>query len=109
MQMYEYQLEAAKTRNEGLDLNYFLGKVAIEGGEAWQHEVKRKYHGKTLDRDAIIEELGDILWNISNAADDLGVTLEYIADANIAKLRKRHGESYNPAHYATLPVFAATE
>lgn len=105
MQMYEYQVEARKTRNEGLDLNYLLGKVAIEGGEAWQHEIKRIYHGKPFDKDAVIEELGDILWNMSNAADDLGVTLEYIADANIAKLRTRHGERYNPDHYATPSLF----
>lgn len=99
MQMYEYQLEACKTRNANADLLYLTGKLASEGGEALQLVLKERYHGKPMESEDLIEEAGDCLWYIANIADMLGVTLEYLADANIAKLRKRHGESYNPAHY----------
>lgn len=100
MQMYEYQIEAKKTRQPMADLNYLLGKIAVEGGEAWQHIMKAEYHDKPLDSVAILDELGDVLWYVANACDQLGVTLESVAEANVAKLRSRHGESYNPAHYA---------
>lgn len=99
MQMYEYQLEACKTRNDNADLLYLTGKLASEGGEALQLVLKQRYHGKPLAVGELIEELGDSLWYIANAADMLGVTLEDLAQRNIAKLRQRHGESYNPAHY----------
>ena len=105
MQMYEYQLEAVKTRNDSADLLYLTGKLANEGSEASQHMLKHVYHHAPLYRDYLLKEAGDALWYIANIADMLGVTLESIADANIAKLRQRHGESYNPAHYATPTLF----
>jgi NTP pyrophosphatase (non-canonical NTP hydrolase) len=100
MQMYEYELEAIKTRQPTADLMYMLGKIPVEGAEAFQHLLKHIYHDKPLDTDAIVDELGDVLWYVANAASMLGVTLEVVAEGNVAKLRQRHGETYNPAHYA---------
>jgi len=40
-------------------------------------------------RKAIIRELGDIQWYLANIAEDLGTTLEEIAEENIAKLQDR--------------------
>lgn len=99
MQMYEYQLEAVKTRNDSADLLYCVIGLSGEAGETLEMLKKHVYHKKPLDAGHLIEELGDALWYIANAADMLGVTLEELASLNIAKLRKRHGESYNPAHY----------
>ena len=39
----------------------------------------------------IMEELGDVLWYISACADELGLTLQEIAEYNVNKLAKRHG------------------
>ena len=99
MQMYEYQLEAAKTRQPTADLTYLLGKLPVESGEAFQHWLKHKYHNKPLNTTAIVDELGDVLWYLANAAQMLGVSLEYVAACNVDKLRARHGETYNPAFY----------
>ena len=99
MDMVEYQLEAVKTCHPQADLLYVLGKVTVEGGEAFQHVLKQVYHDKPLDRDAIVDELGDVLWYLANAAHMLGASLEYVAVCNVEKLRKRHGEQYNPAFY----------
>jgi NTP pyrophosphatase (non-canonical NTP hydrolase) len=40
-------------------------------------------------RGDIIKEIGDVLWYLARTADELGVNLEDIADANIAKLTDR--------------------
>ena len=37
----------------------------------------------------IVKELGDILWYISEIANNMGLTLEYIASSNIEKLADR--------------------
>ena len=39
------------------------------------------------------------MWHVAQLATDYGLSLADIAQANIEKLRQRHGESYNPAHY----------
>jgi len=36
------------------------------------------------------DELGDVLWYISACADELGITLDEIAEYNVEKLAKRH-------------------
>lgn len=40
-------------------------------------------------RDSIAKEAGDVLWNLSNLLEDLNMTLEDVATANIEKLESR--------------------
>jgi NTP pyrophosphatase (non-canonical NTP hydrolase) len=95
----EYQVQAMQTANPRLDLWYALAKMQVEAGEAMQLHCKEEYHGKVYSRELMVEELGDCMWHLALAAQELGVTLDAIAAANIAKLRTRHGEAYNAAHY----------
>lgn len=42
------------------------------------------------------EEAGDVLWYLAEIADALGITLEDIARRNIAKLRNRYPDGFDP-------------
>jgi NTP pyrophosphatase (non-canonical NTP hydrolase) len=99
MTFNEYQHAAMQTANPALNLFYALAKLCSESGEALQLECKEYYHHKPYTREQMIEELGDVQWYLALAAQELGTTLDAIADANIAKLYARHGDSYNAAHY----------
>ncbi len=99
MTLNEYQAEAAKTLNEGADSVYLASKLVIEAAEAAQPIIKHKYHGKILSIATVEDELGDVLWYLATLANGLGLTLEDVAQHNVAKLRERHGVNYNPEHY----------
>jgi NTP pyrophosphatase (non-canonical NTP hydrolase) len=40
-------------------------------------------------RDAIIDELGDVLWYVARLADEVGVSLGSVASLNLGKLKSR--------------------
>ena len=58
-----------------------------EAGEVAEKVKKHMRDGKSLIGLGL--ELGDVLWYISALADDLGVTLEEVAQANVDKLQSR--------------------
>ena len=85
----EYQ-EFAKTTAiypENAEVVYPTLGLVGEAGEVAEKVKKNIRDGKSLDGVGL--ELGDVLWYISALADDLGVTLEEIAQANVNKLQSR--------------------
>lgn len=62
--------------------------LANEAGEVLG-KVKKLIRDGTLDRDAVIAELGDVLWYLAVLSDDLGVLLSQVAQYNIDKLNSR--------------------
>ena len=54
-------------------------------------KVLRDHGGRLSEeaREAILAELGDVLWYVAQVATDLGESLEAVAQANLAKLRSR--------------------
>lgn len=92
-----YQLETAKTAiypesGEGtlIALNYVVLGLGNEAGEV-QGKVKKAWRddeGLITDekREAILDELGDVLWYLARVADELGVSLDQVAERNLTKL-----------------------
>ena len=94
MQLNEYQghaLETAVYPIEGKIIYPILG-LAGEAGEVADKYKKIVRGDKTLDsktRDALVGEVGDVLWYIAVLSADLGFTLEEVAQINVQKLSSR--------------------
>lgn len=87
----EYQYKAASTavyppKNA---VPYLSLGLAAEAGEV-ADKVAKYYRGdKDLDPVALIQELGDVLWFVSQLSGVLGFTLEQAATLNMNKLHTR--------------------
>lgn len=92
-----YQRMAARTSNtEGADkiCNGCLG-LAGECGEVIDLYKKHRFQGHTLDKEKMVEELGDVLWYCAEIASGLGVELGEVARRNVEKLRRRYPEGFD--------------
>lgn len=78
-----------------LRLDHASDGLVTEAGEFKDALKKCKFYGKSLDRTNLIEELGDILWYIGIACDELNISIEEVMEINIAKLFKRYGMYFN--------------
>ncbi|MEP6990808.1 MAG: nucleoside triphosphate pyrophosphohydrolase family protein [bacterium] len=93
-----YQDAAARTANPALDsasrlLDAAAG-LAEEAGEVLGHVRKHVLQQRALDRDAVVEELGDALWCVAMVARLLDVPLSEVAQRNQEKLRTRHPDGF---------------
>ena len=101
MTINEYQQLAMKTLNPELGkrdvlINGVMG-LCGEAGEAIDIVKKHLAQGHTLDRDALIKELGDVAWYLAETAHALDVPLEDVLQGNIDKLRSRYPEGFRAA------------
>lgn len=99
MTINEYQALAMRTLNPALDekdvlINGVMG-LCGESGEAIDIVKKHLSQGHALDRDALIEELGDVAWYLAETAHALGVPLEDVLARNIEKLRARYPQGFD--------------
>lgn len=71
-------------------LNHAVMGVAGEAGELIDAIKKHTIYGKPLDRENIIEELGDLRFYIQAMQNVLGITESEVLQANADKLSKRY-------------------
>jgi NTP pyrophosphatase (non-canonical NTP hydrolase) len=99
MDLNEYQRAALATAN-GFDSKesaiavWALG-LGGEAGEVQELIKKHLGHGHPLNAAAVQKELGDVLWYVAALANELGLSLDDIATANLAKLRARYPEGFS--------------
>ena len=84
----EYNSEYDCLRNAAYGLNG-------EAGEVIDLLKKHEFQGHELDREKLIDELGDVQWYIALAATAMGKTLEDIMQHNVDKLKKRYPEGFD--------------
>lgn len=90
MDMSEYQRMAAETAIYQ-DKMYPVASLMVEAAEFADLFIKPRLRGddRPLDRDEIISEAGDVLWNLANALNDVGIPLSEVAYGNISKVKSR--------------------
>lgn len=97
--MDEYQRLANSTAGAGGDGERRLMVSALglagEAGEFANLVKKLTAHGHDVDTEVLADELGDVLWYVAEAASACGLNLEDIAEANVAKLRKRYPQGFS--------------
>lgn len=98
MKISEYQEFCAKgilpaTLEREPIVGFALG-LAGESGEVVDDIKKKYFHGRTIDPNHTIEELGDVMWYVANIATQLGVTLDEVIERNADKLRVRYPQMY---------------
>jgi NTP pyrophosphatase (non-canonical NTP hydrolase) len=101
MTLDEYQTAATRTLNPRLDgreqmLDAAAG-LAEEAGEILGVVRKHAFQARELNREQLKLELGDALWCLAVTARSVGLTLDDVAAANVAKLEARYPSGYADA------------
>lgn len=87
-------IRASLTPHDVALIHMVLG-ICGEAGELLDAVKKQVIYRKELDRDNIIEELGDCEFYLEGLRQALDLTREQILAANIAKLQKRYADGYS--------------
>lgn len=95
MHLNEYMHGAMGFRLPSADSQYALFNLAGEVGELMSKEAKLIRDGGNLTdhREAVLKELGDILWCLTAIAQDYRYTLEDVAKGNLDKLQNRKNKN----------------
>lgn len=83
----------------GAELHAAVG-IAGEAGEVVDAVKKAWAYGKPLDKTNLVEELGDVMFYVQAMANTIGVSMEEITAANVAKLSKRYPTGEFTQHHA---------
>lgn len=95
MNLNDYQTEAMRNKIYGYGSTIIYPALGL-GNEAGEVQGKIKKVLRDSDGDfneenklAIADECGDVLWYLAALTEDLGYTLQQIAELNITKLTSR--------------------
>lgn len=100
MTIKEYQKQTSRTnapigdRYDGMLTLHMLMGMMTEVGELTDQFKKNLAYGKDIDWVNVKEELGDLMWYISEFANHYQYDLEEILEINISKLRERFPEKF---------------
>ena len=98
MTLDEYQRLAARTigtRTPADQLSNMALGLAGEAGETADMLKKHLFHGKPLNHDDVVKELGDVLWYVAGMATAIGISLDDVAQRNVDKLLARYPDGFS--------------
>lgn len=99
LSLIEYQRAAQRTANPRLAAKDKLINGAMglcgESGEVIDIVKKHLWQGHDLDIIKIIDELGDVMWYVAEAAAAVGSSIEEVARYNIKKLQNRYPAGFS--------------
>jgi len=81
---------AANITASEADMLHMAVGISGEAGELLDAVKKATIYKKPIDRDNVIEELGDLEFYMEGLRQNLGITRQETLDANIAKLSVRY-------------------
>lgn len=94
----QYQEETIRTlallETKEDDITHMLQGMSTEVGELTDPFKKKLAYKKEVDYQNVKEEIGDLLWYISNLCNILDFDMGELADANIKKLMKRYPDKF---------------
>lgn len=91
--MDDYQEQAMSFRLPTANTDYTLLNLSAEVGELQSLIAKSIRDGHSPDEDAVLKELGDVLWHVAAIAHDYGWPLADVAWGNIHKLVGRQARN----------------
>ena len=99
MEINEYQKIAMTTLNKELNkkdilINGVMG-LCGESGEVIDIVKKHLSQGHPLDKEHILDELGDVAWYLAETAYALDTDLNTVLENNIKKLKKRYPNGFD--------------
>ena len=99
MNIMDYQIKAKRTINKSLQDDERIAELVFgvngEIGEVTELLKKSIYHGHSLEIKKLAEEIGDVMWYLTNIATLYGIPMTYILEANIKKLEERYPEGFS--------------
>ena len=99
MDIKEYQEKAERTVNNDLQIDEQLSNLCMglagESGEVIDYIKKGLYHGHKLEINKIIEELGDVMWYITNISSYFSISMNKILEEKIRKLEERYPDGFS--------------
>ena len=98
MTLQEYEIDAMRTANsEAPYPPLFMAALGLggEAGEVQEIIKKHFFQGHPLDQIQLAEELGDVAWYLTVAANFAGFSLEDILRMNASKRRQRYPNGFS--------------
>ena len=68
-----------------------------EAGEVCDEAKKVAFHGKSMDREKLVKEMGDVLWYYALMLSTNDITFDEVMEANIFKICDRYPERHGDA------------